>query len=99
MAIEEIHLVGHSIDECDRDRLPPGAEPVIRSGADAMDKLFPGSAQNQARERIQPDITHPQERCAVGRRRTTDTTRSSDSDVAYAVKRRSDRLDPNSSGQ
>ncbi len=45
MAIEEIsHLVGHSSTTVTETVYRTELRPVIRSGADAMDKLFPGSA-------------------------------------------------------
>jgi integrase len=47
MAIEEIsHLVGHSSTTVTETVYRLELRPVIRSGADAMDKLFPGSASN-----------------------------------------------------
>jgi integrase len=45
MAIEEIsHLVGHSSTVVTETVYRRELRPVIRSGADTMDQLFPGSA-------------------------------------------------------
>ncbi len=78
MPIEEIsHLVGHSSSNVTETVYRMELRPVIRSGADAMDKLFPGSgADGDVVIRRRP-------------RRTTDATRASgDSDASPTVVRR-----------
>lgn len=70
MAIEEIsHLVGHSSTAVTETVYRTELRPVIRTGADAMDKLFPTSARVQ-------DSGTGTGMVSGRKRRTTDATRA-----------------------
>jgi integrase len=57
MAIEEIsHLVGHSSTVVTETVYRHELRPVIRSGADAMDQLFPGSGPKGGPDESEPDV-------------------------------------------
>jgi integrase len=90
MAIEEIsRLVGHSSSNVTETVYRMELRPVIRSGADAMDKLFPGSAPESGQStEASPDSDPPAGTVRRRPRRTTDTTRSADSDLPVHRKRR-----------
>ncbi len=90
MAIEEIsHLVGHSSTVVTQTVYRQELRPVIRTGATAMDKVFPGSAQKSGPDdEASPDNDAPAGTVRRRSSRTTDTTRSADSDVTVRRKRR-----------
>jgi integrase len=91
MAIEEIsHLVGHSSTSVTETVYRQELRPVIRSGADAMDKLFPGSAPKSGpTDEASSDSDSPAGTVRRRSRRTTDTTSvAEDSDVVVRRKRR-----------
>ena len=93
MAVEEIaRLVGHSSTNVNETVYRHELRPVIRSGADAMDRLFPGSApKSESRPAEEASANSDPPAGTVRRRssRTTDSARAAqNSDVPILRKRR-----------
>jgi integrase len=89
MAVEEIsHLVGHSSTTVTETVYRHELRPVIRTGADTMDKLFGSGPKSGQSSDTSPDSDPPAGSVRRRPRRTTDTTRSADSDVVVRRRKR-----------